>query len=165
LGEGAVIVNQNGQPIIQTRFESREKLSRSIHQALQNGTRSASLDLRPLGKDKLSKRFPQTCELVREVAQIDITKESVPIYPAAHRTVGGIQTDADGRTSIEGLFAVGECACNGVNGAGLLSGNVLTEGLVFGRKVGEAAAAYARSTTRRTSPTTLSMTSGGASLP
>jgi succinate dehydrogenase/fumarate reductase flavoprotein subunit len=105
-----------------------------------------------LGKDKLATRFPQTCELVREVAQIDITREAVPILPAAHRTIGGIETDAGGRTSIDGLFAVGECACDGLNGAGRLSGNTLTEGLVFGRKVGEAAAAHARSGARKSAP-------------
>jgi succinate dehydrogenase/fumarate reductase flavoprotein subunit len=152
LAEGAEIVNQKGEAIVQAKFEPREKLSLSIRQALQNGSGPASLDLRPIGKDKLVALFPQTCELVQAVAGLDVTKEPVPIYPAAHRPIGGIEADASGQTSIKGLFAVGECACNGLNGAGRLAGNTLTEALVFGRKAGEAAATYARSAANRNMP-------------
>jgi succinate dehydrogenase / fumarate reductase flavoprotein subunit len=143
LAEGGEIVNQQGQPIVEAKFEPRERLSRSIYQALQNGAGSAFLDLRPLG-DKLASSLPQTCELVQAVAGLDATKQPVPIYPAAHRSIGGIAADLDGHTSIKGLFAAGECACNGLNGAGRLAGNTLTEALVFGRRTGEAAASYAR---------------------
>jgi succinate dehydrogenase / fumarate reductase flavoprotein subunit len=144
LAEGAEIVNQNGEAIVAAKFEPREKLSRSICQALQNGSGSAFLDLRPLGKEKLASGLPQTCELVAAVAGFDVSKQTVPIYPSAHRSIGGIETDADGRTSLNGLFAAGECACNALNGAGRLAGNALTEAMVFGRRAGEAAAAYAR---------------------
>jgi succinate dehydrogenase / fumarate reductase flavoprotein subunit len=149
LAEGAEIVDQTGETIVQAKFEPREKLSRSIRQALQNGSGPVSLDLRPIGKDKLGALFPQTCELVQAVAGLDVTKEPVPIYPAAHRPIGGIEVDASGQTSINGLFAVGECACNGLNGAGRLAGNTLTEVLVFGRMTGEAAATYARPAAKR----------------
>jgi succinate dehydrogenase/fumarate reductase flavoprotein subunit len=111
---------------------------------LQNSGESAFIDLRQLGKNKLAAGFPQTCELVAAVAGLDPTKQTVPIYPAAHRSIGGIETDASGHTSLNGLFAAGECACNGLNGAGRLAGNTLTEALVFGRRSGEAAAAHAR---------------------
>ena len=144
LAEGGEIVNQKGEPIITTKFEPREKLSRSIYQALQNGSSSAFLDLRPIGKDKLASGLPQTCELVQALAGLDVSEQMVPIYPAAHRPIGGIETDAAGHTSLNGLFAAGECACNGLNGAGRLAGNTLTEALVFGRRSGEAAASYAR---------------------
>jgi aspartate oxidase len=66
--------------------------------------------------------------------------------------MGGIETNANGETSIAGLFAVGECACNGLNGAGRLAGNTLTEAVVFGRRVGEAASRYAKSARKKTFP-------------
>jgi succinate dehydrogenase / fumarate reductase, flavoprotein subunit len=153
LAEGGEIINQNGEAIIEAKFEPREKLSRSIYQALQNGSGSAFLDLRPLGKNKLASGFPQTCELVEAVAGLDASKQTLPIYPSAHRTIGGIETDAAGHTSLNGLFAAGECACNGLNGAGRLAGNTLTEALVFGRKAGEAAASFARTGQKKDPPT------------
>lgn len=152
LGEGAEIVDAKGQRIQGTKGIPREKICVSIEQALQNGAQSACLDLRPIGKEKLFSRFPQTSELVRAVTGLDISKEAVPIHPAAHRPMGGIETSARGETSIAGLFAVGECASNGVNGAGRLAGNTLTEAMVFGRKVGEAAAGYAASAPKRSFP-------------
>jgi succinate dehydrogenase / fumarate reductase flavoprotein subunit len=149
LAEGGEIVNEQGKGIIEAKFEPREKLSRSIYQTVQNGSGSLFLDLRPLGKERLASILPQTCELVEAVAGLDASKEPVPIYPAAHRSIGGIETDMSGRTSLNGLFAAGECACNGLNGAGRLAGNTLTEALVFGRKTGEAAALYARAEQRK----------------
>jgi len=152
LAEGGEIVNQNGEAIIEAKFEPREKLSRSLYQALQNGSGSAFLDLRPLGKDKLVSGLPQTCELVEAVAGLDASKQTLPIYPSAHRSIGGIETDATGRTLVNGLFAAGECACNGLNGAGRLAGNTLSEALVFGRRAGEAAASYARAEQKKNPP-------------
>jgi succinate dehydrogenase / fumarate reductase flavoprotein subunit len=144
LSEGAAIVDSKGGALPVANGLTREKLSLSIHQATQNGNGPLSMDLRPIGKEKLLARFPQTHELVRSVAGLDITKEPVPISPAAHRPMGGIETGVDGATSIPGLFAAGECAASGLNGAGRLAGNTLTEALVFGRRAGEAAAAYAK---------------------
>ena len=145
LAEGAEIVDQDGKILVASKFEPREKLSHLIFRAVQNGSGQAFLDLRQLGKEKLALALPQTIELLDAVAGLDASKQTVPIYPSAHRSIGGIQTDADGSTSIRGLFAAGECSCNGVNGAGRLAGNTLTEMLVFGRRVGEAAASFARS--------------------
>ena len=152
LSEGAVMVNQKGESIQLAKGLSREKICLSIHNAMQNGGGSVSLDLRPIGKDKLLSRFPQTHELVRGLAGLDITKEPIPIRPVAHRSVGGIETNATGETSLPGLFAVGECACNGLNGAGRLAGNTLTEAVVFGRKVGDAAAKYAKTASKKSFP-------------
>jgi succinate dehydrogenase/fumarate reductase flavoprotein subunit len=76
----------------------------------------------------------------------------IPIRPVAHRPMGGIETSANGETSIAGLFAVGECACNGLNGAGRLAGNTLTEAVVFGRRVGEAASRYAKGAPKKNFP-------------
>ena len=119
---------------------------------MQNGGGSVSLDLRPIGKEKLRANFPQTQELVRTVAGLDATKDLVPIRPVAHRPMGGIETNAAGETAIAGLFAVGECACNGLNGAGRLAGNTLSEAMVFGRTVGEAAAQHATAAAKRNFP-------------
>lgn len=152
LAEGGQLVNQNGEEIIEAKFEPREKLSRTIYQAMQNGSGSIFLDLRPIGRDKLASALPQTCELLGAVAGLDPNSQMIPIQPAAHRSIGGIEADATGRTSLNGLFAAGECACNGLNGAGRLAGNTLTEALVFGRKAGEAAAEYARSQQRKNPP-------------
>lgn len=151
LAEGAEVVNSKGEPVLESKFLPRAKLCLSIYRAAQNGE-PIFLDLRPIGKEKLARRFPQTVELARTVAGIDITKETIPIRPAAHRPMGGIETDGQGETSLKGLFAVGECAANGLNGAGRLSGNTLAEAVVFGRKVGESAARYAQTTPKKSFP-------------
>jgi succinate dehydrogenase / fumarate reductase flavoprotein subunit len=151
LGEGAVIVDQKGGSAPDLRAMPRHKICLSIH-TMQNGDGSVALDLRPIGKDKLV-RFPQTQETIRAVGGLDISKEPVPIRPAAHRPMGGIETNAAGETSIAGLFAVGECASNGLNGAGRLAGNTLSEMMVFGRRIGEAAAKQARAAAQKSFPT------------
>jgi len=152
LGSGAQIVDQQGVAIQIEKEAPRSKLCLSISQAAQNGAGSAFLDLKPIGKEKILSSFPQTHELLRSVAGLDCTKDLVPIHPVAHRPMGGIEATATGETSIAGLFAVGECACNGLNGAGRLAGNTLTEAVVFGKKVGDAAAAYAKSAAKKSFP-------------
>jgi succinate dehydrogenase / fumarate reductase flavoprotein subunit len=152
LGGGAEIVNQQGAPVQITKGAPRSKLSLSISRAVANGDGSLFLDLKPIGKDKLLSFFPQTHELLRSVAGLDCTKDLIPIRPVAHRPMGGIDTSPTGETSIVGLFAVGECAANGLNGAGRLAGNTLAEAVVFGKKVGETAAAYAKSATKKNFP-------------
>jgi succinate dehydrogenase / fumarate reductase, flavoprotein subunit len=155
LSEGAVIVDQKGGTITDPRGIPRHKICLSIHHAMQNGGGTVSLDLRPIGKEKLRTSFPQTQESLRTVAGLDVTKDLVPVRPVAHRPMGGIETNAAGETSIAGLFAVGECACNGLNGAGRLAGNTLSEAMVFGRTVGEAAAKYATGGSKRNFPTAI----------
>lgn len=153
LNAGALIVNQKGESITDLKGMPRHKICLSIHHAMQNGGGGVSLDLRPIGKEKLRGYFPQTQELLRTVAGLDITKDLVPIRPLAHRPIGGIETNAVGETSVPGLFAVGECACNGLNGAGRLAGNALTEAVVFGRRVGESAAKHAAAGSKKSFPT------------
>jgi succinate dehydrogenase / fumarate reductase flavoprotein subunit len=152
LGQGAQLVNQKGEALQVPQASPRDKLCRLILQATQNGAGSVFLDLKPVGKDKLLTAFPQTHELLRAVAGLDSTKDLIPIHPVAHRPMGGIETTALGETSIRGLFAVGECACNGLNGAGRMAGNTLAEAVVFGKKVGEAAAAHAKSAAKKSFP-------------
>ena len=151
LSAGAEIVNQKGEVIQKSKGLTRDKLCLAIAQ-LGNGDGAPFLDLKPIGKEKLLARFPQTHEQVRTVAGLDAIKDLIPIRPVAHRPMGGIETSANGETSIAGLFAVGECACNGLNGAGRLAGNTLTEAVVFGRRIGEAASQYAKSAPKKNFP-------------
>ncbi len=153
LSEGAAIVDQKGESITDPKGMPRHKICLTINHAMQNGGGAVSLDLRPIGKEKLRDYFPQTQELLRTVAGLDATKDLVPIRPLAHRPMGGIETTAAGETSIAGLFAVGECACNGLNGAGRLAGNTLSEAMVFGRIVGETATKRAMVTAQKSFPT------------
>ena len=152
LGGGAEIVNQQGAAIQVAKDAPRSKLSLAISSATQNGDGSAFLALKPIGKEKILSFFPQTHELVKSVAGLDSTKDLIPIRPVAHRPMGGIETRVSGETSIAGLFAIGECASNGLNGAGRLAGNTLTESVVFGKKAGEAAASYAKSAAKKNFP-------------
>ena len=91
--------------------------------------------------------LPETQLLVKSMTGVNLQKQLVPVRPAMHRPIGGIQVDLQGSVAaVAGLFAAGECACPGVNGANRLGGNTLLESAVFGRRAGEAAAAYARTT-------------------
>lgn len=152
LSEEAHIVNDKGDKLEKSKGGPRDKICFAMNEMMQNGSGSLFLDLKPMGKEKILSQFPQTHELVRAVAGLDVTKELVPIRPVAHRAMGGIETDAAGQTSIAGLSAVGESACNGLNGAGRLAGNTLTESVVFGKRVGETAATYAKGAQKKNFP-------------
>jgi len=95
------------------------------------------LDLTHLDGERLKLRFPRIYSTCMQY-NIDITSEMVPIRPAAHYSMGGVATDLDGRTSIEGLYAAGEAACTGVHGANRLASNSLLEGLVYGARAAAA---------------------------
>jgi L-aspartate oxidase len=82
-------------------------------------------------------RFPLISTACRQ-AGLDLARDGIPVGPAAHYVMGGVQTDLDGRTTIPGLFAAGEVACTGVHGANRLASNSLLEGLVFGARAGRA---------------------------
>ena len=84
-------------------------------------------------------RFPNIAEALSEIG-IDPRRETAPVAPAAHYTMGGVATDLDGRASLPGLFAVGECACTGLHGANRLASNSLAECFVLGRRAALAAA-------------------------
>ena len=144
LAEGGQIVSADGQPLPNLTGVTRDKMCLAIAQASRDGG-AVSLDLTSIGSQKLHARLPQTIELIRAVAGLDAAKDRIPIRAVAHRPVGGIEVTTVGQTPMPGLFACGECACTGLNGAGRLAGNILTEAVVFGVRAGEAAAAYAKS--------------------
>jgi fumarate reductase flavoprotein subunit len=103
------------------------------------------LDVRHLGEDVIDRKLPFMRELGREFLGIDIVKEPIPVRPVQHYMMGGVDADISGATPIAGLYAAGECANVGLNGANRLGSNSLSECLVFGAAAGRAAADYASS--------------------
>jgi succinate dehydrogenase / fumarate reductase flavoprotein subunit len=102
------------------------------------------LDLRHLGREKIMERLPGIREICLDFAGLDPIDTAIPINPAVHYTMGGIDCDKDGITKSPGFFAAGECSCVSVHGANRLGGNSLLETIVFGRRAGEAAAMYVK---------------------
>ena len=142
-GEGAVLIDANGEPFM-TRYDPRGDLAprdvvaRGIHRQLANGE-GAFLDARAAIGAHFPTEFPAVFAACMS-AGIDPRTAPIPVAPAAHYYMGGIVTDADGRTSLAGLYAAGECASTGVHGANRLASNSLLEAAVFGVRAGRAAA-------------------------
>ena len=95
------------------------------------------LSLAHLDPEFVRARFPTIARRVPQ-AGLDLARDLVPVSPAAHYVMGGVETDLGGRTSVPGLFAAGEVACTGVHGANRLASNSLLEGLVFGARAANA---------------------------
>ncbi len=141
-GEGAQLVNADGEPFM-ARYEAagdlapRDRVSRAIVRELARTGRPVFLSLQHLDAAMVHARFPHIAAAC-QAAGLDLARDPVPVSPAAHYVMGGVETDLDGRTSVPGLFAAGEVACTGVHGANRLASNSLLEGLVFGRRAGQA---------------------------
>ncbi|MBG6182450.1 L-aspartate oxidase [Arthrobacter sp. CAN_A214] len=147
-GEGARLVDASGKRFLQYFSEAgdlapRDIVSRSIARHLAaTGEARVFLDATGLGRPFLERRFPTLTALTRGHG-LDWSAEPIPVVPAAHYWMGGVQTDTSGRTSLPGLYAVGEVACTGVHGANRLASNSLLEGLVFGARAAAALSAPA----------------------
>jgi L-aspartate oxidase len=132
-GEGAALLDASGRRFTD-ELAPRDAVTAAILDRIEvDGGDSVSLDLRELD----AARFPNVFESLRE-AGLDPGAEPVPVAPAAHYTMGGIAVDLDGRSSLPGLFAVGECSCAGLHGANRLASNSLSECFVFGGRAARA---------------------------
>jgi L-aspartate oxidase len=115
----------------------RDVVARSIAREAERTGGPVFLSLAHLDSSRIRERFPTIAEMCRQVG-LDLAIDPIPVGPAAHYLMGGIDTDRWGRTSLTGLFAAGEAACTGVHGANRLASNSLLEGLVFGARAADA---------------------------
>lgn len=146
-GEGAVLLDEAGRRFMfdvhpDGELAPRDVVARGIAAAMaRQAGRPVLLDATGIERERgdgfLAERFPSITRVTREHG-LDWTREPVPVTPAAHYWMGGIRTDLDGRTSLPGLFAVGEAACTGVHGANRLASNSLLESLVFAWRAADA---------------------------
>jgi L-aspartate oxidase len=141
-GEGAHLVDASATPFMSRYHPSgdlapRDVVSRSIVRESQRTGGPVFLSLRHLDPDEVHRRFPTIASTCLK-AGFDLARDLLPVGPAAHYLMGGVETDLEGRTSVPGLFAAGEVACTRVHGANRLASNSLLEGLVFGARAGRA---------------------------
>ena len=143
-GEGAKLIDRNGRPFMsdldpRAELAPRDIVARAIHRQRRTGG-GAFLDCRTAVGEAFPHHFPGIFAACAAQG-LDPRIDPIPVAPAAHYHMGGVETDADGRTSLKGLFAAGECASTGVHGANRLASNSLLEAAVFGERAGRAAAA------------------------
>ncbi len=144
-GEGAHLVNREGERFMSRyspdmlELAPRDEVARAIYREMdRTGASCVFLDARHIEMD-LKDRFPGIAEKCQSV-DIDITKDLIPVVPAAHYFCGGVKVDLNGYTSLPGLMAVGETACTGVHGANRLASISLLEGLYYGYRAGKKSA-------------------------
>jgi L-aspartate oxidase len=140
-GEGAHLVDRHGERFMKSYHEMgelapRDIVSRAIVQQIRKTHYThVFLDVRHLPQKEFAERFPQLANLLAQF-DIDPAKDLIPIHPATHYMIGGIEADSDCKTSLAGLYAVGEAGCSGLHGANRLASNSLLEGLAFGARAG-----------------------------
>jgi L-aspartate oxidase len=143
-GAGAVLVDAGGQPVMAGQHPLGDLAPRDVVSAVMQQrmtqpdgpTDHLWLDATMLGRETLERDFPTVTAACRAHG-IDPAAEPIPVAPGAHYSCGGILADLDGRTSVAGLYAVGEAASTGVHGANRLASNSLTESLITGRRAGD----------------------------
>jgi L-aspartate oxidase len=141
-GEGAVLLRMDGSPLMEGlhplgSLATRDVVARAIDSVLkETGDPHVLLDLSPIRPETIEQRFPSIFAET-QARGLDIRREPIPVVPAAHYACGGVQTDWSGRTSLPGLFAVGEVAHTGVHGANRLASNSLLEAVVYSHRCAE----------------------------
>jgi L-aspartate oxidase len=138
-GDGGILRNLNGEAFMEKYDERRDLAPRDIvaraidSEMKKAGTEHVWLDCRHFNKEKFIEHFPNIYEKCLSIG-IDITKQMIPVSPAAHYSCGGIKTDEWGNSSIKNLYACGECASTGLHGANRLASNSLLEAMVFAHR-------------------------------
>jgi L-aspartate oxidase len=145
-GEGAILRNDRGERFMERyhpllELAPRDIVARAITHEGMGATPAESrvvhLDMRDVQGIDLHQRFPGISAVMARYS-LDLSRDLIPVRPAAHYLMGGIKTDLFGRTTLQGLYAAGEAACTGVHGANRLASNSLLEGLVFGARAAQA---------------------------
>jgi succinate dehydrogenase / fumarate reductase flavoprotein subunit len=157
-GEGAHLLNKDGERFMaksapnKMELASRDVVSRAEQTEINEGRGVGSdgqgiyLDITVVPRKRTLEALREIVNIGRDFAGVDITREPIIIRPGQHYIMGGVKTDIDGRTSIEGLYAAGEVACVSVHGGNRLGANSLLDTLIFGRRSGEHAAERSRET-------------------
>ena len=129
-GEGAHLYNKDMERFAD-ELMPRDRLTNAIHEQMEeDGTDYVWEDMRTIPEEEIKSHFPNIAAKCMEMGY-DVTKECIPVVPAQHYFMGGIKVDHESKTSMDGLYAIGETACNGVHGKNRLASNSLLESLVF----------------------------------